>query len=381
MKCLLLLLYLIISLDALSAEEINQVAHRKCKFRSGNDYKDCYRYYSRVYPIRESNPVPSSSKQQSLIGNLQEYGEPSSAIADENFLRLHFKLMYAYWVKHAQKRGSNLPIPILRLDDGYLLGCGKRPVSKSPNIYCPESNEITLDARPLIKGFSDRSNLNLNYLSVAILSHEFGHHVNQHIGREKYLGNEEDEADWKAGKYLAYVISNKLMPLEGLTTGANLFFSVGDFHLQSKHGNPKGRFKAFMKGFNDESMGIGSFAGEWLQDTNETFSRRVHKSYRLNTEKLYFDVYRFEIDRSRQITGNIFAGVIGVLSCSQGNKEDCAQSLLIQGKAKPEGWFKKQKMVIHCKSNTFDIEGDEFESQSINSDRKGQAQYLSQRNC
>ena len=136
-----------------------------------------------------------------------------------------------------------------------------------------------------------------------------------------------------------------------------------------------------MNGFNDESMGIGSFAGEWLQDTNETFSKRIHKSSNVNTEMLYFDVYRFEIDRSRQITGNIFAGIIGVLNCSQGSKEDCANSLLYQGKAMPEGWFRKQRMIIQCQNNTFDIEGDEFKSQPINSDRKGQAQYLSQRDC
>ena len=47
----------------------------------------------------------------------------------------------------------------------------------------------------------------------------------------------------------------------------------------------------------------------------------------------------------------------------------------------PEGWFRKQQMIIQCQSNTFDIEGDEFKSQPINSDRKGQAQYLSQRDC
>ena len=381
MKHLLLLLSLMINLDALGAEELNQVAHRKCKLRSGNDYNDCYRYYSRIYPIRNSNPISSNDTHLPLIVNLQDFGEPSSNIADKDFLRLHLKLMHAYWLEHARKRGLNLPFPILRLDDGYLMGCGKRPVSKSPNIYCPDSSEITLDVRPLIKGSSNRASLNLSYLSLAILSHEFGHHVNQHIGREKYRGNEENEADWRAGRYLAYVISNKLMPLEGLTTGANLFFSVGDFHLHSAHSNPKGRFKAFMNGFNDESMGIGSFAGEWLQDTNETFSKRIHKSYSVNTDMLYFDVYRFEIDRSRQITGNIFAGIIGVLNCSQGSKEDCANSLLYQGKAMPEGWFRKQQMIIQCQRNTFDIEGDEFKSQPINSDRKGQAQYLSQRDC
>ena len=39
---------------------------------------------------------------------------------------------------------------------------------------------------------------------------------------------------------------------------------------------------------------------------------------------LYFDVYRFEIERGRQVAGNILAGVIGAINCSQGSKEECA---------------------------------------------------------
>ena len=112
MKHLLLLLSLMISLDALGAEELNQVAHRKCKLRSGNAYKDCYRYYSRIYPIRNTNPISSSDTHQPLIVNLQNYGEPSSDIADKVFLRVHLQLMHAYWLEHARKRDFSLPFPI-----------------------------------------------------------------------------------------------------------------------------------------------------------------------------------------------------------------------------------------------------------------------------
>ena len=56
--------------------------------------------------------------------------------------------------------------------------------------------------------------------------------------------------------------------------------------MLSKHDNPKNRFNAFMNGFNDESMGVGSFAGEWLQDTNETFSKRIGKE---NCDSLLHD--------------------------------------------------------------------------------------------
>ena len=128
-------------------------------------------------------------------------------------------------------------------------------------------------------------------------------------------------------------------------------------------------------------MGVGNFVSGWLQDTNETFSKRVGKSYGIRDSNLYFDFYRFEIERGRQIAGNVFTGVIGAINCSQGSKEDCANSLLRQGQAKPEGWFRKRKLIIHCTSNTFDIKGDGFKTQSISSDRKGQAQYLSKNYC
>ncbi len=381
MKHLILFLTLISSVFALNAEELNIKAHKKCKSRRGSDYKDCYIYYSRIYPRKRKDGVSSSNANKHLIDNLYDYGEPSAHIADKEFLRLHFELMYDYWHARAQKKGWTLPPPILRLDDGFLKGCGKISITKYPNIYCPDSTEITLDVRPLVKGFTDRKNLNLSYLSLAILSHEFGHHVNHYIGREKYHNNEESEADWRAGKYLAYAISKRLIPLKALTKGANLFFSAGDFHMLSKHGNPKNRFVAFMNGFNDESMGVGSFAGEWLQDTSETFSKRTSSSYGMKNGKLYFDVYRFEIERGRQITGNILSGVIGAISCSQGSAQECANSLLLQGQAKPEGWFRKRKMIIDCKSKNFDIKGDGFRAQPVSSDQKKQAQYLSRRYC
>ncbi|WP_320674094.1 Zn peptidase [Prochlorococcus sp. MIT 1341] len=381
MKALLLLLSVINSVSSLRAEELNIMAHKTCQARKGNDYKNCYLYYSRIYPERNQKGSSLIDSNQHLLAKLYDYGEPSADIADKEFLSLHFKMMYSYWIERSKARGATFPIPILRLDDGYLMGCGKKLISKLPNIYCPSSSEITVDVRPLIQGFTDRKNLNLSYLSLAILSHEFGHHVNYHIGREKYLDNEENEADWRAGKYLAYAISKKLMPLEGFTKGANLFFSVGDFHLLSKHDNPKNRFNSFMNGFNDESMGVGSFAGEWLQDTNETFSKRVGRSYKIKDRKLYFDVYRFEIERGRQIAGNIFAGVIGAINCSQGASEDCVNSLFLQGQAKPEGWFRKRKLTLNCTSKMFDIKGDGFKAQSIYSDRKGQAQNLAKRYC
>ena len=136
-----------------------------------------------------------------------------------------------------------------------------------------------------------------------------------------------------------------------------------------------------MNGFNSESMGVGSFAGEWLQDTSETFSKRSNISSKAKGGTLSYDVYRFEIERGRQIAGNVFAGLIGAITCSQGRKEDCAQSLLLQGQAKPEGWFRERRMIINCKSKTFNIKGDGFKTQQITADRKGQAQYLSERSC
>ncbi len=378
-KSLLLLLSLVAGLGSINAQDFNSKAHEKCKARKGDDYNFCYLYYSRMYPKIDTKILVENDSNETLINELRNHGIPEVNKADKEFLRLHLKLMHAFWSEHANNRGLNLPPPTLRLDDGYLRGCGGKRISKLPNIYCPESSEITLDVRPLISGLTDRRSLNISYLSLAILSHEFGHHVNHHIGREKYLDNEENEADWKAGKYFSYVIYKQLIPLEGFTKGANMFFSVGDFHLLSKHDNPKNRFHAFMNGFNDESMGVGRFAGEWLQDTRETFSRVVkNPDYK---HHISFDVYRFEIERGRQIAGNLFAGVLGAINCSQGSNEDCVNSLLLQGQSKPEGWFRARRLIIDCKRRTFDIKGDGFKTQFITSDRKGQAQYLFKRHC
>ena len=79
MKRLLLLLSLMISLDALGAEELNQVAHKKCELRSGNHYKDCYRYFSRIYPTKNTDPISSNNKHQPLIVNLKNLGDTRTA--------------------------------------------------------------------------------------------------------------------------------------------------------------------------------------------------------------------------------------------------------------------------------------------------------------
>ena len=48
--------------------------------------------------------------------------------------------------------------------------------------------------------------------------------------------------------------------------------------------------------------------------TNETFSKRDNNKSYSNDGRIYFTVYRFEIERGRQIAGNIFSGVIGTSS-------------------------------------------------------------------
>ena len=98
-----------------------------------------------------------------------------------------------------------------------------------------------------------------------------------------------------------------------------------------------------MNGFNDEHMGKGSLAGEWLQDTNETFSKRASKSYGIKGGKLYFDVYRFEIERGRQIAGNVLAGVIGAINCSQGSKERLRSISSSSGTSKARGMVQKEE--------------------------------------
>ena len=102
---LFLLLSLIInSIGSLNAGELNTMAHKQCESREGTDYKDCYTYFSRIYPERDTNNATSLDANQPLILKLLIYGEPSAYITDQDFLKLHFDSMHAYWLERTKGR-------------------------------------------------------------------------------------------------------------------------------------------------------------------------------------------------------------------------------------------------------------------------------------
>lgn len=93
------------------------------------------------------------------------------------------------------------------------------------------------------------------------------------------------------------------------------------------------------------------------------------------------EVYRFEIERSRQIAGNLFSAVLGVVSCGTGSSSSSANALKQQGKAKPEGWYRLRTMRIDCQRGTFDIDGDGIRRHPLKGDRKKQAAVIAAVSC
>ena len=119
-------------------------------------------------------------------------------------------------------------------------------------------------------------------------------------------------------------MQNDALSVKGFTDAANLFFSIGDFHLHSPHNNPKARYQAFIAGVT-EDWTPGLIHGGWSMDTPDTFSRLTNRRGSRSTamvdnttrgpRRVTAEVYRFEIKRSRQIAGNLFSAVLGVVSC------------------------------------------------------------------
>jgi len=293
----------------------------------------------------------------------------------------HHKLLGIYWREVANDRVANLPLVTLMGSRGRFSGCGR---TRSLNAYCPESNEIILSTRGMQR--SQRfSHAKRNLLGLTVLAHEWGHHVNHHSNRGSYSRREEDSADWRAGRYLAWLMANDALSVKDFTDAANLFFSIGDFHLESPHNNPKARYQAFIAGVADEQP-TGLQSDGWTMDTSETFSRVTNRRGSRSDgnpgpKKVTAEVYRFEIERGGQIAGNIFNAVLGVVNCGTGTSSSCADALSQQGKAKPDGWYRLRTMRIHCEKGTFDIDDDGIQRQALKGDRKGQATLIAERAC
>ena len=354
-----------------------QISEVKAICEDAKDRSGCEKYFQNLAPIKNND----EKKETNIIESLRILGAPSRTDFGRDYIELHFDLLHAFW----RNRFVNLPDATLLLDDGFMKGCGKLRISKFPNIYCPDYAEITLNAKPLVGILPDKSNLNINHLNLIILAHEFGHHVNNFSGRPPEEMNEESAADIRSGQYLSYALNQGLIDLEAVLLAAQMFFQIGDFHMNIGflHENPKKRFDSFISGFNKGSK-VGSSYNGWYQDTSETFSRPMASVQGLNgfDGEYVFDVYRFEIERAGQIIGNALSAMAGGAICANGSSQACANTILFgQGKAKPQGWYRKRKLMLSCSTGVFDIEGDGIKAQLVEADQKGQAQALRSRYC
>ena len=307
--------------------------------------------------------------------------DSSDPITYTEFIGAHHQLLGLYWRDIASDRVATLPLVTLMGRGGRFSGCGR---ARRVNAYCPESSEIILSTRGM--QWTQRfSKAKRNLVGLTVLAHEWGHHVNHHSTRGRYSRREEDAADWRAGRYLAWLMANDALTVKDFTDAANLFFSIGDFHMGSPHNNPKARYEAFIAGVGDEQP-TGLQRDGWTMDTSETFSTVTNRRGRRGDgkpgpKKVTAEVYRFEIERGGQIAGNIFSAFLGLVNCGTGSGSSCANALGQQGQAKPDGWYRLRTMRINCEQGTFDIDNDGIRRQPLKGDRKGQAALIAERAC
>ena len=325
---------------------------------------------------------PQPTRMDALLNRVRTiHGDGMPLRSYNRYVGAHHKLLGMYWRKVASDRITRLPMVTLMGRRGRFSGCGR---VRAINAYCPESNEIILSTKGM-KRTQRFSDANHNLLALTVLAHEWGHHVNNYAGRGGYSKREEDAADWRAGRYLAWLMQNDAIGVKEFTDAANLFFSIGDFHFDSPHNNPKARYEAFIAGVAEE-VNEGLTVGDWVMDTPETFSRVIkskgnRKDGVAGPKKVIAKVYRFEIERAGQVAGNVFNAVMGVVECGTGSSGSCANALRQQGKAKPDGWYRLRTVEINCEKGNFDIEDDGIRRQPLKGDRKKQAVVIAQRAC
>ena len=343
------------------------------------DYSGCVKVFSRKGGTKTSHASAKSIDVEGLLKSVSVDSSARDRAEREKFISTHSKLLHYFWSTGSAERNPLLPeVKLLTRYDSYQ-GCGGGRAIDHPNTYCHlGTNEMYVDADDLLDKVPQRfsKNLNINALELAILAHEWGHHVNGYSGRGPFPAYEEDAADWRAGKYFGWLLSRQALTIDDFANASNMFFSIGDFYHQTPHNNSKGRLEAFLKGVAEQkgSSGITTRDG-WGMDTDSTFSRTIQDKS-INNESKAFEVYRFEIERASQVAGNILRAALGVSQCLSNDSESCRRAILSQGKSKADGWFRKRKMSINCVSNTFDIEDDGIARQSITADQKGQAQVL-----
>ena len=303
----------------------------------------------------------------------------------QRYLLAAHEFLYRYWQEEAQKQGKTLEKPELLFAGDRARGCGVNRIAHPMAFYCPESLQIAmaLDLRRGTKASRGKSEQELLPMELAVLAHEWGHHVNRALGRGPYrtgfsltVQQEELAADWRTGILMGWLLSQGTLALDDFTAAANLMFEIGDYERISNqhHGYPKDRFTALTEGLASQ-LKPGQPMGEWTVDTRESFSRPIAGA------PLTYDVRRFEIDRTGQIGSNVFGVVLGAASCIWGDRQQCLGAALDQGKGRAYGTYTNRTLVLHCGDRSFDVTNDNFDRQPIDRDGKGQAAVLAERDC
>ena len=307
----------------------------------------------------------------------------------ERYLQAANEQLYRYWQQEAAKQGKTLTKPQLLFQGDSAQACGVNRVEHPMAFYCPTSQQIAmgLDLRRSAHAARGRSESAILPMDLAVLAHEWGHHVNRELGLGPYRSGfsltakqEELAADWRAGTILGWMLKGGWLDVEDFTAAANLMFELGDYELitPDHHGYPKERFAAITQGLATE-LTPGQRLGAWTLDTPESMSRPIAGD--INRETKTYDVLRFEIDRSGQISTNLLQAVFGTATCLWGNRNQCLGAALQQGKGRAYGRYTQRQLVLHCSDRSFDVSDDNFNLQPINKDGKGQAAVLAGRDC
>ena len=332
-------------------------------------------------------PAPGKEPLAEQARSLEQLrlGQGSGAELRRRYLLAAHELLFRYWSEQAAAQGKTLEKPGLLFAGDRTEGCGGGVVRHPMAFYCPQTREIAMamNLRKAVrsaKGLGDRDLLSLD---LAVLAHEWGHHVNRSLGLGPYRGGlgltvkqEELASDWRTGIVMGWLLANGAMGIDDFTRSANLMFELGDYEriAPGHHGYPKDRFEALTTGLATQ-LSPGQKLGAWTVDTRETFSRP------LSAEPRVYEVRRFEIDRSNQVATNLLGGLLGAASCIWGSTDQCLGMAMQQGKGRAYGRYTNRQLQLDCASGRFDVSDDQFEPQPIERDGKRQALVLAQRDC
>jgi len=334
-------------------------------------------------PGQEPPPLPSATPAEArALESLRR--SDSGPQLRRRYLDAAHALLQRFWATRQQPR--------LLLAGDAAQGCGVREVREPMAYYCPASNEIAMaiNLRRSVRSARGRSDRELLLLDLAVLAHEWGHHVNREQGRGPYSGGmgftvrqEELAADWRTGTFWGWLLSHGVVGVDDFTQTANLLFEMGDYEriTPQHHGYPKDRFEALTRGLASQ-VAVGQRLGAWSVDSREAFSRPLPTTGAgaAGSQRVYA-VRRFEIDRSKQIATNLIGGLLGAASCVWGSQQQCLGMALEQGKGRAEGTYTSRTLTLDCASGRFDISDDDYGPQPLSRDGKGQAAVIAARDC